>query len=129
MTTNIILSGYILPLPSGYNEAASTRAAYHIGMDLMVSVDLRAGVTATYSDVTIIWEDLTLSEMKTIRSAWQDLEDQPQVAYTDPLGVSRYAKLMPGGKPFDSVGYVGKKNVSGVYEALFRVTFQMRVTP
>ena len=129
MTTNVILSGYTLPLPSAYSETQGVCAARYMGLDSMVSVDTRTGATLTYSDVTVAWEDLTLSEMQTIRSAWHDLQDQPAVAFTDPLGNARSASLLPNGKSFDSIGYAGKRGSSNLFEALFRVSFQMRLTP
>lgn len=129
MATDVSLNAYTLPLPNQYVVAVGYRVAHHVGLDAMVAVDTRANATLTYRDVTIGWNDITVSEMRTIRSAWQDLAEQGQVAFIDPLGVSRTAQIMPGGKQFDSVGYVGQRNGSNMFEALFQVSFQMRLTP
>ena len=129
MATSISLNNVALPLPSQYVDAVGYRVAQHVGLDSMVSVDTRAGAALTYRDVSITWEDVTPDEMQAIRGAWQALIDAGEAPYVDPLGIARTAQIMPGGKGFDSLAYVGRRSGSNVFEALFRVGFQMRVTP
>lgn len=127
MSTSVTLAGRTLPNPSQYTDPLSLRVVRHIGLDGMVSIDKRAGVTTTFRDVSIGWEDLTIEEVKDVIDAYTEMVEGGSAVFYDPLGVVRTASPVPGSKGLTSLAYAGKKNV--VYEALFKVNFQMRVTP
>lgn len=129
MATKVTLNNHDLPLPNQYTVSVGYRVVQHVGLDAMIAVDTRANATLTYRDVTIGWNDVTVDEMKAVRSAWQELAEQGQVPFVDPLGVTRTAQIMPGGKQFDSIGYVGRRADDNMFEALFQISFQMRLTP
>lgn len=128
MSTYLRINNQNVPLPATYSETVSYRAAYYVGADAMTCIDTREGTNLTYRDVTLSWEDITEAEMKTIRGAWQVMTEEGQVPFTDPMGIEYTAEVMPGGKSFDCLAYVGQRAGSGMFEALFRASFQARLS-
>lgn len=128
----IQLSSYVLPYPQGYIENVVIRAAHYVSMQGAVLHDLRMGDDSAYWIHAVIkWDDLTVSELALVESAFEDLLANSNasgtgVLFRSPTGIEYTAFLHEEQRGLQVLTFTGRKESdSGPFIPLHATSISM----